>query len=196
VYLIAGLGNPGPKYRNTRHNIGFRVVNAWAKSMGVRLKGRHFDSRNIRINYQSRDLILLRPTTFMNLSGRSIRACVDYFNLQIGKILVVHDDIDLPVGRIRVARNGGPGGHKGVQSVIEHLGSRDFHRVKIGIGRPLYGESVEAFVLSAFYSEEKKTADHMVSWGMKACQLFVSEGLETAMNRMNSQNLSSKEVMN
>jgi len=194
VYLIAGLGNPGTKYKNTRHNIGFKVINLWSKSLGVRLNSRRFQSRNTRTKFQDKEIILLRPVTFMNQSGRAIKACVDFNNLETGHILVAHDDIDLPVGRVKVVKNGGAGGHKGILSIIHHLGTREFLRVKIGIGRPRYGEIIEDFVLSPFYSGEKEIIEEVIQLAVQACRMFISDGIESAMNYANCQNLADKEV--
>ena len=189
VYLIAGLGNPGTKYKNTRHNIGFKVINLWSKSLGVRLSGRRFQSRNTRAKFDNKEIILLCPATFMNQSGRSIRACLDFYSLQTENILVVHDDIDIPVGRIKVVRNGGAGGHKGILSLIHYLGTREFPRVKVGVGRPRHLESIEDYVLSPFYGDEKKIIERVIQMAVRACELFVSEGVESAMNHINCENL-------
>jgi len=137
--------------------------------------------------------MLLCPLTFMNRSGRSVRACVDYYDLECRDVLVVFDDIDLSVGRLKVARNGGAGGHKGVLSIIRNLGSTEFSRIKIGIGRPRYGESVEDYVLAPFYSDEKDIMEKVIHVAVQACELFVSEGIESAMNNINCQNLTDKE---
>lgn len=137
--------------------------------------------------------MLLCPLTFMNRSGKSVRACVDYYDLECGDVLVVFDDIDLSVGRLKVARNGGAGGHKGVLSIIHNLGSTEFSRIKIGIGRPRYGESVEDYVLAPFYSDEKDIMEKVIHVAVQACELFVSEGIESAMNNINCQNLTDKE---
>lgn len=196
MYLIAGLGNPGPKYRNTRHNIGFMVINLWGKSMGVRLEGRRFQSRNTRTKFEDKEIILLRPVTFMNQSGKSIKACVDFYHLKAENILIIHDDLDLPVGRIKVTKNGGAGGHKGVLSIIDHLGSNGFNRLKIGIGRPRYGEAIEDYVLGTFYKEEEEIIEKVIQTGVHACKLFISKGPEAAMNHVNCLNLTNKEVNN
>ncbi len=190
MYLIAGLGNPGIKYRNTRHNVGFKVINLWAKSLGIRMSGRRFGSKNTRTTFQDKPMILLRPLTYMNQSGKSIKACVDFFHLRAGNILVIHDDIDLPVGKIRVVRDGSAGGHKGVLSIVHHLGTREFPRLKIGVGRPGYnGESVEDYVLSPFYHDEKGVIEEVIQLAVRACELFVANGIDSAMNRINNQNL-------
>lgn len=193
--MIAGLGNPGPEYGNTRHNIGFKVINLWCKSMGIRLKGRRFQSRNTRMKFRDKEVILLRPIVFMNQSGRSIKACVDFFGITTENILIIHDDIDLPVGRIKVVRDGGAGGHRGVLSIIHQLRSSEFHRIKIGIGRPCHGETIEDYVLSPFYGDEIGIKEKMIQMGVKACELFVSDGIDAAMNNVNCYNLTNKEVI-
>jgi PTH1 family peptidyl-tRNA hydrolase len=131
----------------------------------------------------------------MNLSGASVRAFAEYHRLDPGDILVVHDDLDLPVGRIKMARGGGAGGHKGVQSVIHHLGTDRFCRAKIGIGRPRHGEAVETYVLRPFYGDEKDIMDRVTELAVRACELLVSQGVEAAMNDVNCQHLGDKEEM-
>jgi PTH1 family peptidyl-tRNA hydrolase len=192
VYIIVGLGNPGKRYSNTRHNIGFRVIDLWSRNMGVRLTGRRFQARNIRTKFQNQEIILLRPLTFMNQSGESVEACADYYDLERNNVLVVHDDLDLPAGRIRVVRNGGAGGHKGVSSIVEHLGTTQFPRIKIGIGRPRYGESAEDYVLAPCYSDEKTIMEKAIKLAVRACESFVSDGVESAMRRINCQDLANK----
>ncbi len=196
MYLIVGLGNPGSQFKDTRHNIGFRVIDLWSQELGVRLSNRRFESRNTRTGVLDRRLMLFCPLTFMNQSGRSVKACVDYYDLEIADILVVFDDIDLPVGRIKVARDGGAGGHKGVQSMIQHLGSREFARIKIGIGRPRYGETIEQYVLASFYEDEKEMMEKVARMAVQACEFFVLEGVESAMNHINCQKLADKEEKN
>jgi PTH1 family peptidyl-tRNA hydrolase len=132
--------------------------------------------------------------TYMNRSGCSVSACIYYYGIHTENVLVIHDDIDLPVGRVKVVKQGGPGGHKGVSSLIEHLGTKKFSRVKIGIGRPRYEESIEDFVLSTFYHEEKTIIEEAIQIALEACGLFVSKGIESAMNVINRQNSANKEV--
>lgn len=187
--LIVGLGNPGPGYENSRHNIGFKVVDLWSKDLGLVLKKRLFRSKSIRAEFRGNNIILLCPLTFMNLSGEEVRACADYYALETGTILVIHDDLDLPLGRIKVVKDGGAGGHKGVASIIHHLESTQFSRVKVGIGRPRYGETVEDYVLSPFYADEKGLAQKAIQVAVNACGLFVLEGVESAMNQINCQRL-------
>jgi PTH1 family peptidyl-tRNA hydrolase len=194
--LIVGLGNPGPGYENSRHNIGFRVIDLWCRDLGLVLKKRQFRSKNIRAEFQGNNIILLCPLTFMNLSGEAVRAYADYYALEVGTILVFHDDLDLPLGRIKVVKDGGAGGHKGVASITDHLESNRFSRVKVGIGRPRYGETVEDYVLSSFYTDEKGLAQKAMEMAVNACELFVLEGVESAMNQINCQDLANKEEKN
>lgn len=196
MYLIVGLGNPGPVYENTRHNIGFKTIDLWSRELGVRLTRRSFQSRNTHIRFQNKKLMLLCPLTFMNQSGRAVRACAEYYNLEPGNIFVIHDDIDLTVGRLKVVIGSGAGGHKGVQSIIDYLDSTKFPRIKIGIGRPRYGETVEDYVLAPFYSDEKGIIEKVLHEARQACKLFISEGVEPAMNYINCQNLANKEENN
>ncbi|MBC8419343.1 MAG: aminoacyl-tRNA hydrolase [Proteobacteria bacterium] len=184
-----GLGNPGPEYENTRHNMGFKVVDLWCKDLGLTLSTRRFRARAARAEFRGNNIILLCPLSFMNLSGESVRACADYYDLETERILVVHDDLDIPLGRIKVARESGAGGHKGVSSIIRHLGSTGFCRVKIGIGHPRYGEAVEDYVLAPFYADERGLAEDVLRVAVNACELFVLEGVESAMNHINCQNL-------
>lgn len=193
MFLIAGLGNPGSTYENTRHNIGQRVVKLWGREVGARKAGRRFQSALQWAKYQNEDVLLLRPLTYMNQSGRPIKACADFYAFETAKILVIHDDLDLPVGRIKVVKEGGAGGHKGIRSVIEHLGSRQFPRIKIGIGRPLNGESIEDYVLAPFYADQKGIVEEVIRIAVDACGLVVDEGVESAMNKINCQILASKE---
>ena len=186
--MIVGLGNPGPEYKDTRHNIGFKVLDLLSRELGVRLENRRFQSRNTRTRLEGKDIIFLCPMTYMNLSGNSVRLCADYYRIDREHILVVHDDLDLPVGRIKVAREGGAGGHKGVKSIIDHLGGRGFPRIRIGIGRPRYNESTEDFVLSPFYKDERDTIESIIQTAADACRLVVMDSVEHAMNQINSQN--------
>ncbi len=194
MYLIVGLGNPGPNYEETRHNIGARILESWGGKLGVHWSSRLFQSRSGRARYEDQDLLLICPETFMNRSGLAVKACVDYFKIDPHRILLVHDDLDLPLGRLKVVKEGGAGGHKGVVSVMAHLGDSTFPRIKVGIGRPRYGEAVEAYVLSPFYADEGGVVEEVAHLAVKGCELFVSKGVAFAMNQINSQDLSKKEV--
>ena len=192
--MIAGLGNPGPKYKNTRHNIGFKVIDLLGADLDVQLTGRRFQSNNILTRFEGKKIFLVRPLTRMNRSGESIRSVVDNYGIQPEEILVVHDDLDLPVGRIKVVRNGGDGGHKGIMSITHQVGTDRFARVRVGIGRPRYTEPVEEFVLKPFYQDERRIVDGVIRMAVQACKLFIGKGVESAMNIINGQNLRMKEV--
>ena len=189
MYLIAGLGNPGPQYEHTRHNIGLEAVEQWGKSLGVTLKSLLFRSKHALADFRGNPIVLLCPLTFMNKSGESVRDCIHHYDLETKKLLVIHDDLDMPLGKIKVVRDGGAGGHKGVSSIIHLLGSSEFSRVKIGIGRPRHGETVVDYVLSCFYEDEKKLAEEIMGMAVKASQLFVLEGVEAAMDHINCRRL-------
>lgn len=185
--MIVGLGNPGPEYKDTRHNIGFKAIDVLSDEMGVRLENKRFQSKNTRTKIEGRDLIFLCPMTYMNLSGNAVRLCADYYKIDMERILVIHDDLDLPIGRIKVVKQGGAGGHKGIKSIIDHLGGTKFPRVRIGIGRPRYNESTEEFVLSPFYKDQKDAIEKMILLAVDACRLVIANGVESAMNQVNSQ---------
>ncbi len=194
--LIVGLGNPGRIYSHTRHNIGFMVIDSICRNMGVKLKSRKFHSKNAVVEKYGRELILLKPATYMNLSGKSVKACADFYHIESNNILVIHDDLDLPLGRIKVAGQGGAGGHRGIRSIIEYLSEAAFPRIKIGIGRPEQGEPIEEFVLSPFYAHQTEILKKVIDLSSRACDLFLSEGIITAMNRINANKVSNMEDIN
>src|SRR5699024_2668635 len=139
---IVGLGNPGRKYRKTRHNIGFMVIDELLDRHQWKLDKSKFNGDYVLENYQNEKVMLLKPQTFMNLSGESIRPLSDYYNIDMKDILVIYDDLDLPTGKIRLRQKGGHGGHNGIRSTLNHLGQKDFKRLRIGIGRPIDGMPV------------------------------------------------------
>ena len=194
MYLVAGLGNPGASYRNSRHNIGFMVLDAFSRDRGVSHARQGFQSRFARTTWGGTDLVLLWPLTFMNNSGMAVRAAADYYRIRIADILVIHDDLDIPPGRVKISRGGGAAGHKGILSIISHAGSSEFPRIRVGIGRPRYGEAIENYVLAACYEDERENISGAVSAAVKACELIIEEGIEQAMNKVNRHNLSKEEV--
>ncbi|RJR24387.1 MAG: aminoacyl-tRNA hydrolase [Desulfobacteraceae bacterium] len=194
MYLIVGLGNPGESYRATRHNVGFRVLDAWSRELGVSITRRSFQSRSARTTWENKNLVFLCPLTFMNNSGMAVRAAADYYRVETANVLVIHDDLDLQLGRVKVSKGGGAAGHKGVLSIIKYLGSPEFPRVKVGIGRPRYGEAIEDYVLAPCYEDERDTLSRAVAVAAGACRLVVKEGVEAAMNVVNRNNYSNEEV--
>jgi PTH1 family peptidyl-tRNA hydrolase len=163
------------------------VIHRWARALGVRLLSRRFEGKSSPAGFQDREVLLLCPQTFMNLSGKSVKMCAESLGVRTEEILVVHDDLDLPIGRVKVAKRSGDGGHKGIQSLFDQLGTREFNRVKIGIGRPRKGEPIHDFVLSPFYKEDRAIVEAALQKAVQACELFVFEGIEAAMNEINRQ---------
>jgi PTH1 family peptidyl-tRNA hydrolase len=193
VKLIVGLGNPGARYEGTRHNMGFLVVDALARRAGVGINRERFDALLGRGEISEVSVILAKPLTFMNLSGRAVAQIARYFGIGAEDILIIHDDMDFPVGDVRIKAGGGAGGHKGLLSIIDQLGGADFSRVRVGIGRPPARETAERYVLERFSEEEKQVLDSAVERAGDAVIAVVSSGVHAAMNRFNArivQNLS------
>ncbi len=179
--VVLGLGNPGPRYSATRHNLGFMVVEAFASSLGLGLGKSGFQSRWGEGRLAGRKLVLALPQTYMNLSGQAGRAILDYFGLGPEHLLVAHDDLDLAPGQLKLAVKGGAAGHKGVASLIGSLGSDRFVRLKVGIGRPRFGEAIEDFVLSGFYADQREEMARAVSRGAQCLEAALTQGLAQAM---------------
>lgn len=182
-WLIVGLGNPGPRYLLSRHNAGFLIVDAFAEAHGLRWQRTPLaDVAEGRIG---EGVLLAKPLTFMNLSGEAVRELVDRYGLPLDRVLVVHDDIDLPFGRLRVKRGGGHGGHRGVASVMEALGGEGFPRLKVGVGRPGRKEEVVDHVLSPFSEEERSNLPEVMERAVGALEAILLRGLDEAMNLYN-----------
>lgn len=183
MFLIVGLGNPGGRYARTRHNIGFMLADRLAEASGVRFSASG-ESLWAKGKVAGHDVVFLKPQTFMNLSGGPVRVFAESFSVAEWSIITAYDDIDLSTGRIRVKRGGGSGGHRGVASVIERLGGREFIRIRLGVGRPVHGD-VADYVLSPFSQDETSCVDEMLERGVRAVETIVAEGLDAAMNRFN-----------
>lgn len=184
-YLLIGLGNPGREYQTNRHNFGFMVIDRLAVRLGAR--GLKVQSKAIvtSANYQDRRLILAKPQTYMNLSGQSIQGLANFYKLPLENLLVAHDDLDIPFGTIRMRPGGGPGGQKGVASTIERLGTKDFARLRLGIGRPPGRMDPAAYVLQDFSRDEAKILSELLDRAADATLEFVVSGLDKAMNKFN-----------
>jgi len=183
VHLIVGLGNPGREYSQTRHNLGYQVVEALAGRWRIALSHRSLESRWGRGRLGEEAVILAQPTTYMNLSGRAVSRLLRYFKLSPGALVVVHDDLDVPPGRLKIVTRGGPGGHQGVLSVMAALDTEEFLRVKLGIGRPPLYLSPEDYVLSPFSPEEAEAIPDLVARAALAVETLITEGLAAAQNR-------------
>lgn len=184
MIAIVGLGNPGRRYRGTRHNVGREVVEHVAAALGVRLADDGW-ARTARARFGRAAVLLAVPETYMNVSGQAVADLARRRRVAPGDLLVVHDDLDLPLGRLRLRPGNGAGGHNGVRSIIEHLGTKAFPRLRVGIGRPPEGVAAEAFVLERFLSAERTVIDEAVGRAANAALAVVSDGLEAAMNRVN-----------
>lgn len=185
INVVVGLGNPGRRYDGTRHNAGFMVVEAIAAHYGVSLQERKFPAQWGEGVVEGRKVLFIKPTTYMNRSGEAVKAMLQYFKLPHSRMLVIHDDLDLPLGRVKIVRKGSAGGHRGVASIIEWVGDSGFPRLKLGIGRPRRGEPVEAFVLSLPQEDELDRFERMVSHGALAARVILEKGVDAAMNLYN-----------
>ncbi len=183
---IVGLGNPGPRYAATRHNAGFLVVDRLADELRARFARVPVGALCAEATLDDLPLLLVKPQTYMNRSGEPVAALVREHALELPEMLVVHDEIDLPAGRIKLKRGGGTAGHRGLESLVEALGSRDFPRLRIGIGRPPEGGDPVDWVLSPFTPEERDQLDEWLAAAVRAVRAWCTEGIEAAMNRVNA----------
>lgn len=184
--LIIGLGNPGDKYKNTKHNIGFIVADQLAQSLGLTFNQTKFKSLYAEGRIGTEKIIIVKPQTFMNLSGESVQPWLDFYKLEPEDILVIYDDMDLEVGQIRLRLKGGSGGHNGIKSMIQHLGGQTFNRIRVGIGRPYPKQSVVSHVLSQFAKEDENAAANGVHESVEAIKYWASgHTFEETMNQFN-----------
>lgn len=184
-YLLIGLGNPGREYQHNRHNFGFMLIDRLAVRLGAR--GLKVQSKAIvtTTTYEDRRLILAKPQTYMNLSGQSAQGLLNFYKLPMENMLIAHDDLDIPFGTIRMRPGGGPGGQRGVASTIERLGTKDFARLRLGIGRPPGRMDPSAYVLQDFSRDETKLLSELLDRAADATLEFVLNGLDKAMNKYN-----------
>jgi len=187
--LIVGLGNPGRVYANNRHNIGFICLNHFARSQGIKFDQKRGLARIGTGEVAGSKVVVAKPQTYVNLSGQSVSRLVQKFNINPNDLLVIHDDLDLPLTKIRISHGSSSGGHKGIDSIISYLESQDFIRIRVGIGRPNNAEISEdeiiAYVLSDFTAEQKQAIDQAIPKVSEAILCLLTEGLTPAMNRYN-----------
>jgi PTH1 family peptidyl-tRNA hydrolase len=185
-YILIGLGNPGREYNTTRHNFGFMLIDRLCVRLNAR--GMKLQSNAIVIStiHEDRKIILAKPQTYMNLSGQSVQGLLHFYKIPIENLLVAHDDLDLPFGTIRIRPAGGPGGQRGMASTIEKLGTKDFPRLRLGIGRPPGRMDPKAYVLQEFSKDETKLLPELLDRAADAALEFVLKGLNTAMNKYNA----------
>lgn len=175
VKLIIGLGNPGKPYEHTRHNIGFDVIDELANRWNAPLNQTKFNGMYATLHRPEGKIMLVKPLTYMNLSGECVRPLMDYFNIEIEDIIVIYDDLDLETGKLRLRGKGSAGGHNGIKSLIQHLGTQEFNRIRVGVDRPPVGMKVADYVLSKFSKEDQPTVKEAVD---KSC-----DAIETALNK-------------
>ena len=183
--LIVGLGNPGKQYEHTRHNIGFEVIEELSREFNIPLdQSKHKGLYGIGF-HKGEKVLLLKPLTYMNLSGESIRAVIDYYDINLEDLLVIYDDLDLPVGKIRLRQKGSAGGHNGIKSTVTHLGTQQFNRIRIGIDRPERGMSVPDYVLGRFHKDEQTATMEAVKKSAEACNAWLVKPFLQVMNEFN-----------
>lgn len=190
--LIVGLGNPGTSYQKTRHNVGFLVVDELARRHRIPLSRRRFRALFGTGQIASHPVVLAKPMTYMNRSGEAVRGLLNFFHIEMSGLVVVHDDLDLPFGRIRFKRRGGDGGHQGVRSIIDGLGGNLFSRLKVGIGRPPQDTEPADHVLMPFDEAEQADLGILFPGAAEALEVMLSEGIDRAMNRLQGSLLQSR----
>ena len=188
TYLIVGLGNPGREYKNTRHNIGFLLIDRLADRLGVTFTRSKSKSLITNGRFQGRKIILVKPQTFMNRSGQAVSSLLKFYKLKSNHLLVVYDDVDLPFDSMRMKSSGGSAGHKGMQSIIEQLGTNDLPRLRMGVGRPPGYKQAANYVLKPFNKDEAAFLDHYIDRAADSVQAFLINGIEYAMTHYNRTN--------
>lgn len=186
MLLLAGLGNPGSKYQNTRHNIGFMFLDYLAEGAGMSFKDSKWQAELAKVNLDFGQAFLAKPQTYMNLSGRSVQGISAYYQITPEDIIIIHDDMDLEVGRVKIVHNRGPGGHNGIKSIIDCLGTKEFTRIRLGIGRPPGKMSASSFVLSKFNDVELESMRESFKQILAAIGIFSSAGVAESMKFMNT----------
>ncbi|AHF05718.1 aminoacyl-tRNA hydrolase [Desulfitobacterium metallireducens] len=182
--LIVGLGNPGGQYAETRHNVGFLLLDTWAEELKLDFRPK-FQGLIAEMQLTGEKVFFLKPLTFMNLSGRSIREIAQFYKIASKDILVAHDDMDLPLGRIRLRQSGSAGGHNGIKSTIAEVGTEEFWRLKIGVGRPPAGWDPANYVLGSFGKEELSSLEDVLERGQEVLRLWIQGESNKAMNKYN-----------
>ena len=185
MYIIAGLGNPDGRYENTRHNVGFEVIDILADRIGICVDEKKHRALCGRGVLEGQKVILLKPQTYMNLSGESVRAAADFYKAEPKNIIVVYDDISLEPGQLRIRGKGSAGGHNGIKNIIAHLGTQEFPRVKVGIGENPKGMDLADYVLSHFSQGERESMREAYKEAAEAVAVMVGQGIDEAMNRFN-----------
>ena len=187
-YLIVGFGNPGRQYKCNRHNVGFMLVDNLAKRLGTTFSRMESRALVTKTTYLDKRLILAKPQTYMNLSGQAVASLVKFYKIPLENLLIAYDDVDLPLGTIRLRPMGGSAGQKGMRSTIERLGTEEFPRIRLGIDRPPGAMQAANYVLQDFSKDEIEIVNHVIDRATDATLVFVTEGLDVAMNIYNTHN--------
>ena len=185
MYLIVGLGNPESEYANTRHNMGFDTINEIAKKNNITVTKNKFKGLYKTGIIEGKKVILLKPQTYMNLSGESIKEIVDFYNIKPEEIIVIYDDIDIEKGKIKIRKKGGPGSHNGMKSVIQELNSTEFGRIRVGIGKPQFKNDMINYVIGSIPKEEQEILQQGVKKAVEAIEEILKNGIDIAMNKFN-----------
>ena len=185
MYVIAGLGNPGREYEGTRHNVGFMTLDALADKYNIDVREKAFKGLIGKGVIEGNKVILVKPQTYMNLSGECIRQVMDYYKVDPSEFIVIYDDISLVPGGIRIRKKGSAGGHNGIKNIIQELGTQKFVRIKVGVGAKPQGWDLADYVLGRFGSEDRKLVDEAQDRACKAVELILSDGPDAAMNEFN-----------
>lgn len=182
--LIVGLGNPGKEYEKTRHNTGFMVMDRLAETFQVSINVKKFKGEYVKFKYRGEDVILLKPMTYMNNSGESVIQVMNYFKMDVEDLLVIYDDMDMPTGKLRLRQSGSAGGHNGIKSIIAHVGTQNFKRIRVGIDKHPQIPVVD-YVLGRFSKEEQPLIDEGIDHAVRAVEMMLDKDFVAAMNAFN-----------
>ena len=186
MYIVAGLGNPGSNYEHTRHNVGFKTIDILASQLAIEVSKKKFKALVGEGNLDGKKVVLLKPQTFMNLSGESIYEAINWYKIPLANLIIIYDDIDLPVGKLRIRAKGSAGTHNGMKSIVEYLDDEDFPRVRIGVGKPVLKDlNLANFVLSKFLEEEKPEIELSLRNSADAVKDIIQSGINVAMKKFN-----------
>lgn len=185
ILIIAGLGNPGEKYAQTRHNMGFRAIDALTIALDAGLPKEKFEGLIFEARQNDKKILLVKPQTFMNDSGRCLSQVLNFYKAEKANLIVIYDDIDLPEGKVRIRQKGGPGTHNGMRSIVSSLSSEDFPRIRVGVGAPEQKEELIGWVLGKIPKESQEKIDEAISIATKAAIEFAKNGIESAMQKYN-----------
>ena len=185
MYIIVGLGNPGKQYENTRHNVGFNIIDILADEYGISVNKMKYKALIGEGRVGTEKVVLVKPVTYMNLSGESLAEIYNFYKVDTSNIVVIYDDIDLDVGKLRIRKKGSAGTHNGMRSIVKCLGSGDFPRVRVGVSKPMKGQDLADFVLSRFRKEEQADLEIGLEKAYKAVEAMIKENVDIAMNKYN-----------